>query len=382
MATETLRVKNFGPIEEAHLDLRKVTVLIGEQASGKSVLAKLAAAFNDIFLEGRYLDAVWDFYNMKSFVSKDSDIRFKGRFFSQTMSGDVFEKQVAPEVLPIFQEYQTVKERWDEDMTKAVLANGERERARVNREAMRVQRKHLQDICGTAKYFPAERSLVSVLSKSIFQLVDNDIKIPKFLSDFMAEYEVSRETVSAFDVPFLNATYAFRAGRDKVIISQKREIDLSESATGFQTTIPLAVVIEALQQKGKHIFIIEEPELNLYPATQKKLVEYLVEKCTQSGNRLIITTHSPYILTALNNCIQARNVLREHPERAAEAAKIVRPESQIAYEDVMAYFVADGTAHSIMNDENRLIDGNALDDISNELSEAFDQLLDLEMEPA
>lgn len=41
MANERLTVKNFGPIREADLDLRKVTVLIGEQASGKSVLAKL-----------------------------------------------------------------------------------------------------------------------------------------------------------------------------------------------------------------------------------------------------------------------------------------------------------------------------------------------------
>ncbi|GEM_PF-2578551 len=36
MAKETLTVKNFGPIREALLELGKVTVLIGEQASGKS----------------------------------------------------------------------------------------------------------------------------------------------------------------------------------------------------------------------------------------------------------------------------------------------------------------------------------------------------------
>jgi len=43
MAMETLTVKNFGPIREAHLELGKVTVLIGPQASGKSVLVKVLA---------------------------------------------------------------------------------------------------------------------------------------------------------------------------------------------------------------------------------------------------------------------------------------------------------------------------------------------------
>ncbi|MEN9611395.1 MAG: hypothetical protein RLZZ628_2209, partial [Bacteroidota bacterium] len=43
MVIEKLIVNNFGPIQKADLDLRKVTVFIGEQASGKSILAKLVA---------------------------------------------------------------------------------------------------------------------------------------------------------------------------------------------------------------------------------------------------------------------------------------------------------------------------------------------------
>ena len=40
---EKLIVKNFGPIREAELDLKKLTVFIGPQGSGKSTLAKLVA---------------------------------------------------------------------------------------------------------------------------------------------------------------------------------------------------------------------------------------------------------------------------------------------------------------------------------------------------
>ena len=38
---EKLIIKNFGPIKEVELDLGRVTILIGEQATGKSTVAKV-----------------------------------------------------------------------------------------------------------------------------------------------------------------------------------------------------------------------------------------------------------------------------------------------------------------------------------------------------
>jgi len=126
---------------------------------------------------------------------------------------------------------------------------------------------------------------------------------------------------------------------------------------------------------------ISEPWF-LYPNYLKRLIEYLIEKCTKGDNRLINTTHSAYILTALNNCIQASNVLKVNPDAKTEVDMLVPPGSEIYFEDVSTYFVANGTAKSIMNAENRLIDANALDEISDELGETFDRLLDLELKSA
>lgn len=42
----TLKIKNFGPIESADLELKSVNVFIGPQASGKSTLAKLYTICN------------------------------------------------------------------------------------------------------------------------------------------------------------------------------------------------------------------------------------------------------------------------------------------------------------------------------------------------
>jgi predicted ATPase len=135
----------------------------------------------------------------------------------------------------------------------------------------------------------------------------------------------------------------FENGRDKVYLSNKKALPLSQTASGFQAEIPLYVILEYFSSKEPNFFAIEEPELNLYPETQKKLVEYIVEKCTHKNNRLVITTHSPYILTALNNLI---------------------PEKWLDFERVGVYSIKNGTALNLMDDELQIIDATEIDDVS------------------
>ena len=60
--------------------------------------------------------------------------------------------------------------------------------------------------------------------------------------------------------------------------------------------------------------VIEEPELNLFPKTQQKLIYELISDATNSENQITITTHSPYILFALNNCMMGGLVRDNIPE--------------------------------------------------------------------
>jgi predicted ATPase len=81
MASEKLIVKNFGPIREAEIDLRKVTVFIGEQASGKSVLAKLVEIFNNVKYgsAGSYISSFIDL-NIYNFITDETYISFQNKF--------------------------------------------------------------------------------------------------------------------------------------------------------------------------------------------------------------------------------------------------------------------------------------------------------------
>ena len=391
MVTEKLIVKNFGPIHEAELDLRKVTVLIGPQASGKSALAKLISIFSDVlFNEFTFSNKIKEF-NIQPFLSEETYITFvHHEFLTSYRKGNANKKITSSRLDYTVKEHDKLKDEWLYGGSKKSTKLGARATGSTNifkkssrdrlllRDAWLSISLKLRDISPQAQYFPAERTMVAILSTTLYRIEEGGATIPEFLIDFANAFEIAKGHVSNLNIPFLNVTHKISNGTSKVILNNNSEINLSDSATGFQSSIPMALIIEQLQEaSANNLFIIEEPELNLYPTTQKKLVEYLIEKCTHGDNRLIITTHSPYILTALNNCIQAHNVAKLHPENAEEVNKLVPPQYQIAYEDVAAYYVGGGTVKSIMNEEFQMIDANALDDVSEELSVVFDKLLDL-----
>lgn len=383
MSKETLTVRNFGPIKEADLDLRKVTVFIGEQASGKSCLAKLLAILSDKFAPQGLIDANFKDYQLAAWYKNQSDISYYNDNYQITVFNKKFEnlfntqkaiqliQGIAAARKKFFELQATFEAETDEPKKKELYAEWDFWGHEIRKYATEINENFIQ-----ATYVPAERSLVSILQPTtrlanVFRGRDNYDQ----LAQFNNLYNEAKKNLPNFKVDFLDLSFD---GASNLVKSKNGNFDLNESSSGIQAVIPIGLTIEHnLKERNINKFIIEEPELNLYPTTQKKLVEYLIEKCTKGDNRLVITTHSPYILTALNNCIEASNVRKSNPEAAAEVDKLVPRESQIDFEDVAAYFVGGGTARSIMNQENQLIDANALDEISEEIGRTFDQLLDL-----
>ena len=359
MASEKLIVKNFGPIREAEIDLRKVTVFIGEQASGKSVLAKLIATFREkLFFPEEVIFETLKEFNIHQYFNKKTVIYFYNSTFEIKYEKSKLSKKISEKAI------------FDNINNFSITLSGKSNKEVQNETEMKQK---------TGIYIPAERMLISIISESLFGFITSDISLPKFLSNFGNEFEKARRAVKAFYSETFDIKYAFENNRDTITYN-KVKTTLVDSSSGLQSILPLLLVLEKYSAKKENehfLFITEEPESNLYPTTQKKLVEYLIEKCTKGDNRLIITTHSPYILTALDNLIVADTIKKERPEVTYEVDKLVPPQYNISYDDVRAYYVANGTVKSIMNEEYSMIDANALDEISNEIGHTFDQLLNL-----
>lgn len=62
-------------------------------------------------------------------------------------------------------------------------------------------------------------------------------------------------------------------------------------------------------KKENAFVIIEEPEAHLYPSLQNKVVEFIAYFANMNNSSVLITTHSPYILTSVNALYCAGKVL-------------------------------------------------------------------------
>jgi AAA ATPase domain len=93
----------------------------------------------------------------------------------------------------------------------------------------------------------------------------------------------------------------------------------------------LSLFLRHRAQKG-HFLIIDEPELNLHPHNQR-LVARLLARLARSGLKVMISTHSDYILRELNNLIMLSRdkdgQLRK--KHGYDEDEILRPERVGAY---------------------------------------------------
>ena len=111
--------------------------------------------------------------------------------------------------------------------------------------------------------------------------------------------------------------------------------------------------------------------MNLFPEAQRDLTYYLLNKCVKKGrkgNRLTITTHSHYILYALNNCMMAGLVYDKMDEGLKERLKC--GPFRIAPSYISIYEIREGVIKQIQQTDG-LIEDNYFDQQMGELMEDF-----------
>ncbi|MCG6171626.1 AAA family ATPase, partial [Anoxybacillus sp. LAT_11] len=74
---------------------------------------------------------------------------------------------------------------------------------------------------------------------------------------------------------------------------------LKFSSSGQQEVVWILLLIFTVILERRRVFmVIEEPEAHLYPSAQKEMVALFALLLNATDNTLVITTHSPYILSA------------------------------------------------------------------------------------
>lgn len=368
---EKLIVKNFGPIKEAEIDLTKYVVFIGDTSTGKSVLAKLISIFRDFssLVKNKYENVDYekdlDLNNQLRNYNIDFDIEDSFFEYSTTDLLIAIERKKISKIKDNFEKIKSsnldvLKDFPDEEMKNA-----------------------LSLIFNTRKsiYFPPERILTSLIGSSISGLWANNVALPICFKNFAAKYEVARKEKQNMLFEDFGFSYAY-VNNEELIYNLNGEFQLNKASSGIQSLLPLLLVLNYELRleifKPELNFLVEEPELNLFPIKQKTLIDYLIQILNDKNHKLIITTHSPYILSALDTLILAKNTFKDHEDLKDEINKIVFEGRWLNYDEISVYEVRnDGKVYSIKNEEFRSIDTNAIDRVSDIISEEFDKLTEL-----
>jgi len=396
---ERLEIDNFLVITKAHFDVKAINVIIGEQASGKSVIAKVLFFFRHTIQNCSnilYHDIDWRLPPDSIKKNKQKLLSFSFNkiffeFFNQKIwkhSSFTISYELHGEIL--IASYTKGERSLRFDFPDTFLSDIDKMIDNIllliNSPLGLYLGEEIRNTTPTI-YIPSNRM-------SISRLFSSELTTDYFFRNFIRLYDTSTDeksyraeesdclydTIQSSISKILNGSYERTENEVSIRMNFNNGIvpvSIAYASSGQQESLPmLAVIAEHSTRARTQCFVIEEPEAHLFPIAQREIVQIMGTVYNYSHN-FFLTTHSPYILVALNNLIMAGNVAREHPDKVDDVNAIIPQDMQVNFEDVGAYAMEKGELISILNPKTKLIKGEALDSVSRDFQKEFYNLQEM-----
>ncbi|ETK03390.1 hypothetical protein T229_14925 [Tannerella sp. oral taxon BU063 isolate Cell 5] len=395
----TIEIRNVGPIKEVpEITLNSVNVFMGPQSSGKSTIAKIISyctwlekematshLAKEYALTTRFKDELESFHKIKGYFRADSYIRYQSDVVEIIWSGD----RCYPELI----------NRLAYQRSKIAYIPSERNMV-ILPEARRVELGSTNVRSFLFDWFTAREKCTDL------PILDLGVNY-RYVEAKEEDHIQGGEGDSAYDILLSNASSGLQSLTPLLVmieyltkwiyeeerLSFEQESKRKETAfilmreillgrrpnqlTSFSDQDDLKSFLNKLldekdpdatklfNEYSKHItsllkthnsqFIIEEPEMNLFPETQRDLVFHLLNRCLErEGNRLTITTHSHYILYALNNCMMAGLVYDKMDDGLKERLKCGAFRVDPSY--ISIYEIREGVVKRIQKEDGLIRD--------------------------
>lgn len=121
---------------------------------------------------------------------------------------------------------------------------------------------------------------------------------------------------------------------NKIASKRNGKLPIHMTASIVKTLSSLVFYLKYKAQKDE-LIIIDEPEMNLHPDSQLSFVKIL-SKLVKNGLRLLVSTHSDYIVREINNYIMTDSLLSKNKKVSEDLNWNL--ENRISHDDVGVYF--------------------------------------------
>jgi len=387
---EELKVLDFLSIKKLDCKFSQFTVITGEMGSGKSLAIKLLKYFQDVisrffyypyddfckYLEiSEYLDELKRKFNYIFVINAinprnsppfEIDYTFScgDKPFSMNIKGRNSDDIVIESLY-----LKDLLEKWKEQLDK-YIENASGSPSPDSFDEFRhtlydaIQEEFNQRFPILTTFIPASRAAIAYYSK--------------FPNYFMEKYNNQIEAIKRQpDNPgYINIVNEMLKAQIKIedddsislVSSDGRKVPLTNASSGQQEIVYLLMQLSKLNNNSSYYgkvrsLFIEEPEAQLYPYEQMKIINFIVrvyndQKKSRIPVRFFITTHSPYVLNSLNNILNKGWLLKNYPdpEQEAKIKKVVSDDElpSLLAGEVSAFHI------SVNKDENNKSTSNTM----------------------
>ena len=440
-----IKIYNLGPVKEIELDVKRTGLIIGEQALGKSTIAKaiyfsrgiknivMGYFFQIVDMSVPQEEATMEALNHQVELRLIQEFQALFGYFPQTQHNlciqyqfsnsaevtfRVSERAGKIEVCVLFSD--DLKVRLSQVLSYAVKNCVQEDKEGSVEELRRLRRELRSAIRGRTNlsfddmmdtyYIPAGRSMVTLLSNNRSVLQDSFDSITRRyvgliesiqhfyqsglgmvgeLSKAKGEDRFDRERVVSWIRRMLKADYFYQPNQEYLILEENgTSIPVPFASSGQQEILWVLNLLYLMMLRHERAFIIlEEPEVHLYPSLQDELMRFLLffQNCT--GSVVLLTTHSPYVLTSINSFYCAGGLIERYMSNPkAEAEWREKVVALLEYDSTLlpSQFYAiklrpDGSTCNLILDDIKEIETEQIDEISDEINLRYERLYEMEL---
>ena len=390
-----ITIRNFGAIKGhgAPIKIKKVTFFIGNQGSGKSTVAKLIATF--MWIEKALVRGDYD----KKWIERKN--KFKNTF------------------LPYHRIENYLKEN------TFIQYEGEAYMITYEKGFLKIEEKKNNNYSlPQIMYVPSERNFIAYvkspkelkLSSEALKGIVKNLELP--INNAILDYDKLNDTLNLkgddYKIKLTEASSGFQSFAPIYMVSSylaksvekqsevkvgmsgdekdrfRKEVEKiysSKELTEEQKNIAISVLSKKFN-KTSFVNIVEEPEQNLFPTSQRDMLYSLLKINNEiPANKLIITTHSPYLVNYISVAVEAGNIRNEVNKE--QIGKIIPISALIKSDDLVIYELDEKGFDEKEYDENKVTvkllgnyngipsDENMLNLQIDETNNLFADLLDL-----